>query len=71
MIRMICVRNIKNMIDMICLKNTIYMIHNSTGVPLKVVTRSEPNADVLLFSEGGVVPCAVPADSSLLHMTMQ
>ncbi|XP_053089193.1 60 kDa SS-A/Ro ribonucleoprotein [Pangasianodon hypophthalmus] len=36
-----------------------------------VITRSEPNSDVLLFSEGAVVPCSISADSSLLQITMQ
>lgn len=37
----------------------------------KVITRSEQNVDVVLFSEGAVVPCAISADSSLLQITMQ
>ncbi|XP_026998269.2 60 kDa SS-A/Ro ribonucleoprotein isoform X1 [Tachysurus fulvidraco] len=36
-----------------------------------VITRSESSADVLLFSEGSVVPCTVSDDSSLLQITMQ
>ncbi|KAM9501010.1 RNA-binding protein RO60 [Clarias gariepinus] len=36
-----------------------------------VIVRSEPNADILLFSEGAVVPCTVPPESSLLQITMQ
>lgn len=36
-----------------------------------VITRSEQNVDVVLFSEGAVVPCAISADSSLLQITMQ
>ncbi|XP_060784502.1 60 kDa SS-A/Ro ribonucleoprotein [Neoarius graeffei] len=36
-----------------------------------MITRSEPNADVVLFSEGAVVPCTISADSSLPQITMQ
>ncbi|TSS97574.1 60 kDa SS-A/Ro ribonucleoprotein [Bagarius yarrelli] len=36
-----------------------------------VITRREPIVDVLLFSEGAVVPCPIAADSSLLQITIQ
>lgn len=36
-----------------------------------VITQREPNVDVVLFSEGAVVPCTISADSSLLQITMQ
>ncbi|XP_062848954.1 60 kDa SS-A/Ro ribonucleoprotein [Trichomycterus rosablanca] len=36
-----------------------------------VITRTEPNSQVLLFSGGTVVPCPVSTDASLLQITTQ
>ncbi|KAK3567805.1 hypothetical protein QTP86_026752 [Hemibagrus guttatus] len=52
---------------------SMVMFYPESNIQLShsVITRSEPSAEVVLFSEGAVVPCAVSADSSLLQITMQ
>ncbi|XP_072544589.1 RNA-binding protein RO60 isoform X2 [Salminus brasiliensis] len=36
-----------------------------------VIARTEPDAEVLIFSEEGLVPCAISADTSLIQVTAQ
>uniref|UniRef100_A0AAR2IS49 TROVE domain-containing protein n=1 Tax=Pygocentrus nattereri TaxID=42514 RepID=A0AAR2IS49_PYGNA len=52
-------------------RDIVHALDSAFCKSLSVIARSEPEAEVLIFSEGAMVPCVISDDTSLIQVTAQ